>query len=40
VAGYLGNMALAALMGGCMVGALAVHLLDPLEEQAWLASGL
>jgi hypothetical protein len=39
----LGKMALAALMVGacweCMVGAQAVHLLDPLAEQAWLASG-
>jgi hypothetical protein len=44
VAGYLGKVALAALMVGayweCMVGALVVHLLDPLAEQAWSASGL
>jgi hypothetical protein len=44
VAGYLGKIALAALMVGVcwkyMAGAQAVHLLGPLAEQAWSASSL
>jgi hypothetical protein len=44
MAGCLGKVALAALMVGVhweyTSGAQAVHLLDPLAEQAWSASGL
>jgi hypothetical protein len=44
VAGYLGKVALAALMVGVhweyTVGALAAHLLDPLAERPWSDSGL
>jgi hypothetical protein len=44
VAGYLGKVVLSALMvkvcWECMMGAPAFHLLDPLAEQDWSASGL
>jgi hypothetical protein len=44
VAGCLGKVVLAALIVGVhweyMSGAQAVHLLDPLAEQDWSASGI
>jgi hypothetical protein len=44
VGDYLGEVAMPTLMVAahweCMAGAQVVHLLDPLAEQAWLASGL